>query len=1457
MITLTDKFKRDIELDHFTVYPLVIIDNEYYISTIEETILFNNEPLQFKDYGLEVSNIKESIDVQSHSFKTSNVSISLNNYINNGIRLSDAISDKTNKEIQVYYKTQSCKTLEDCLLAYKGVLKRNTYNELTLNLTLEDPSDILFKKDVPVANLGFSKNTYNRDYVNRPVPITYGEVQKAPVIPWIDEDSNSGRMNLSIIPDDVEEVTGSGRDITISNFYNPKNIPELMFEEGNNKESYLYIYKNNYYRVLQDYNTSISGQELSSVYSRYNQYIIDDSGQFISINKSFSGATPENPPANNEFQTATILRPNQAEILISEGGVAEVGNVGSIIDLEPSAGILRPQASVDSEENSTIFFDEGTQSEFSTFTQIPNNQTNENNAVIEEGSLIVNRFVNSSTTSDTQGIYYPTQDFYAEYTNYLWLMSAWMQTNAHHTKIKFISAPSGNMVTTYADYKAMALGWREGGLGQIFKCYASGNNFKAAEILHQYSLSVNFQSAWINACSGITGNEIKGSGENAQPYFPDDLYDENGNFVSQLSSQTLFPSQVDNVFYGNSEIFAHPDRNAIYPQTVYKIECDINHTNNIQGISTVYVGQWDEATMFGALQSDERWINLFYNEDDPERDYLFNKDDFANFEPFDLKLKTNPSDNKIKTQYAAKYNNVGIGYYNGSQINEPASRISSDKSFAGGYGVLNPYNIFTGIFNAAEPDEKDRVSMAGLCGHTAAASGGNYGGMSWWMITEEDISPDKLMQNLSGQDAFFGEFVDGNCNTTVKKGTFIPCNNRYDYNISGHNWEFNFTENFSKNTITLTTGDAAQGYNAIPEQRLSILYPLPNISATDAMEGETSTFVYGSLSLNIPPTSEANHTATSDDSILVQAYATSTLSASEIETTGGLDYNAEFVGSSVFGTNLLEISGDDSNLFPNGGEAIWDVRDFQSGSVSPEIMYQSLDLYKIDDWSTPDYVNAFALTYRIRNENAVANNKVSISTDISSIGLLQYSTFSNVFESNLYADILGRSDNEEGTYTNTSLSLINNPADVLYHFVEKELEAVDVMDRNSWQNTRTNNNSIKLAFSIKDNINSKNLIRDIAKNTKIFPRFNSRNNFAYSYISNTYTQSDQIIKQSDVMRFSFTRTASENVYTLVNVKYKKDYEKDTYTKETGYCDGYDFFGNSENNSEVYKRNDTGELEWNNNGYNYNLLGLKRDDNILEFESDFIRDYESAVELRNYLYLLNCNQHTIIKCTLPLKYINLEVGDIVEFDELNNGIKAFGEDYTKKTTIRNGQKIYPYFIITSITKRSKDIKIECMQLHELQGNFSAGKGSLSRRSELGINYWDLIYDNEGNIIDAFETLSNSHITLQDINLLEDIIAGLNNNYTTSAQKKCSDLSNDGTIGQYDLNLLQIIFNSTNLVIGDINNDGEINISDLVSVIEYVIGDMDLNQSELLAADINEDGIVNVSDVIALTNTLLNN
>ena len=86
------KFQRDISSNNLTIYPLAIIDDDIYISTIKETIIEsedNNNKIELKDYGLKISNIKESINIKDHRFKISNVTLSLNNYAINNKRLSD------------------------------------------------------------------------------------------------------------------------------------------------------------------------------------------------------------------------------------------------------------------------------------------------------------------------------------------------------------------------------------------------------------------------------------------------------------------------------------------------------------------------------------------------------------------------------------------------------------------------------------------------------------------------------------------------------------------------------------------------------------------------------------------------------------------------------------------------------------------------------------------------------------------------------------------------------------------------------------------------------------------------------------------------------------------------------------------------------------------------------------------------------------------------------------------------------------------------------------------------------------------------------------------------------------------------------------------------------------------------------------------------------------------------
>ena len=129
--------------------------------------------------------------------------------------------------------------------------------------------------------------------------------------------------------------------------------------------------------------------------------------------------------------------------------------------------------------------------------------------------------------------------------------------------------------------------------------------------------------------------------------------------------------------------------------------------------------------------------------------------------------------------------------------------------------------------------------------------------------------------------------------------------------------------------------------------------------------------------------------------------------------------------------------------------------------------------------------------------------------------------------------------------------------------------------------------------------------------------------------------------------------------------------------------------------------------------NNNYYGVKYDevnkriehiDTFMTFESDYIRNQETANLLAQYLLLWNCNQHNIIDITLPLKYYSYEVGDLIEFDKMILGKKIYGENYVvdnpEDMPIRCGQYILPLFMITETNKGLNSIKIKAMQLHHM-------------------------------------------------------------------------------------------------------------------------------------------------------------
>ena len=59
-----------------------------------------------------------------------------------------------------------------------------------------------------------------------------------------------------------------------------------------------------------------------------------------------------------------------------------------------------------------------------------------------------------------------------------------------------------------------------------------------------------------------------------------------------------------------------------------------------------------------------------------------------------------------------------------------------------------------------------------------------------------------------------------------------------------------------------------------------------------------------------------------------------------------------------------------------------------------------------------------------------------------------------------------------------------------------------------------------------------------------------------------------------------------------------------------------------------------------------------------------------------------------------------------------------------------------------------------------------------------------------------------------------------------------------------------------VVGDVNGDGSVNISDVTVLIDYLLGS-DMATVDMDAADVNSDGLINISDVTILIDMLLGN
>ena len=78
-----------------------------------------------------------------------------------------------------------------------------------------------------------------------------------------------------------------------------------------------------------------------------------------------------------------------------------------------------------------------------------------------------------------------------------------------------------------------------------------------------------------------------------------------------------------------------------------------------------------------------------------------------------------------------------------------------------------------------------------------------------------------------------------------------------------------------------------------------------------------------------------------------------------------------------------------------------------------------------------------------------------------------------------------------------------------------------------------------------------------------------------------------------------------------------------------------------------------------------------------------------------------------------------------------------------------------------------------------------------------------------------------------------------------------------LSQYENQIRNLIINNypSQTSLGDINEDGTINIQDIILIIGNILGTISLSEVQLELGDINQDGIIDILDIVQVINLIL--
>ena len=145
---------------------------------------------------LNIPSLKESIDIEKRNYKISSVNLDISNFLHEGKRFSELMSDTSliNTEVRIFWVSPSTTHIipidyyNDNLdywafQVYFGNIRKYDMTDEKVRLVVEDRSQATFHKDLPLEknHLGTDHSVPDK-YKGKPVPFVYGSIDRSPLV---------------------------------------------------------------------------------------------------------------------------------------------------------------------------------------------------------------------------------------------------------------------------------------------------------------------------------------------------------------------------------------------------------------------------------------------------------------------------------------------------------------------------------------------------------------------------------------------------------------------------------------------------------------------------------------------------------------------------------------------------------------------------------------------------------------------------------------------------------------------------------------------------------------------------------------------------------------------------------------------------------------------------------------------------------------------------------------------------------------------------------------------------------------------------------------------------------------------------------------------------------------------------------------------------------------------------